>query len=78
MAALMAGELRKIPEVTICYPVDINMVFCVFPEKSVRAIQKAFSFHIEDTETRLARLVTAFDTTRKDVMDFIKVVRESV
>jgi threonine aldolase len=78
MAALLRAQLEKIPGVEICFPTDINMVWCRFPERAIPKIQKRFSFHIEDPATRMARLVTSFDTSKADVMDFAAVVKQAV
>jgi threonine aldolase len=64
--------------VEICHPTDINMVWCRFPADAVTEIRSHYQFHIEDAAHQIARLVTSFNTTENDVMDFADVVKKAI
>jgi threonine aldolase len=78
MATLLRAQLEKISGVEICHPTDINMVWCRFPADAVTEIRSHYQFHIEDAAHQIARLVTSFNTTENDVMDFADVVKKAI
>jgi threonine aldolase len=71
MAALLAQELKTIPQVRIVQKVQANAVFLTMPEQVVEELQKLHFFYIFDHEQGIARLMTSFDTTERDVYRFI-------
>jgi threonine aldolase len=75
MAALMADELSRIPEVTITRPVDANAVFVIIPEFAIAPLQAQFPFYIWDESTLELRWMCSFDTTREDVAHFISALK---
>ena len=78
MARLLASELEKVPQIKITQPVQANGVFALVPKKFVPVLQKKYFFYVWNEETSEVRLMTSFDTTEKDVKDFVALVRKIV
>ena len=78
MARLLAGELEKIPQVTLTQPVDANGVFAIVPRKYIPSLQKKYFFYVWNEETSEIRLMTSFDTTEQDVEEFVALVKRIV
>lgn len=75
MAGLLAKYLSQIEEITILHPVEGNMLFVKFPENIIKSLQQYSFFHYRNGA---ARLVTSFDTTEKDIIDFIEKIKSSL
>ena len=78
MAQLLANELKKIPQVTITQKVEANAVFAIIPKEVVPVVQKKYYFYIWNEASSEARLMTSFDTTKKDVKNFVKAIKDTV
>jgi threonine aldolase len=72
MAALLATELSKLPNVKITQQVQTNAVFAALPGTVIAALQKQYFFYVWKEETREIRLMTSFDTTKADVYGFVE------
>ncbi len=71
MAKYFELKLKEFGFVDIIYPVDSNMLFVKLPVSITNDLAGKYSFHIFDTKNNVARFVTAFDTSKKDIDDFI-------
>ena len=78
MARLLGEQLRNIPGITLTQPVEANAVFATIPPGVVPALQEAYYFHIWNEAKSEARLITSFDTTEEDVMEFAAMTRDTV
>ena len=78
MAQLLAAELAKIPQITITQNVEANAVFATLPPESIPIIQEKYYFYVWNEESFEVRLMTSFDTTKKDVKNFVKAIKEVV
>jgi threonine aldolase len=78
MARLLEAELKKIPRVTIVYPVEANGVFAQIPPEAIAKIQERYFFYVWDAEQSVARWMCSFDTTEQDVREFSEFVRAVV
>jgi threonine aldolase len=78
MAQMLAGELAKLPQVKITQAVESNGVFAILPSKYIPQLQKKYFFYVWNEEISEVRLMTSFDTTEKDIQDFVDVVRRIV
>lgn len=78
MAQVLAGELDKIPKITLTQPVQSNGVFAKLPEKYISQLQKKYFFYVWNEETSEIRLMTSFDTTQDDIRDFVELVKKVV
>lgn len=84
MAALLAGELSKIPGVELTRPCEVNSVFAMLPRPAVETLRKRYPFHIwsenapASPERPEVRLMTAFDSTGQNILDFAAALKESL
>ncbi len=78
MAKLLAQEVEKIPQITITQKVEANAVFATVPKEVIPAIQEKYYFYIWNNETSEVRWMTSFDTTKKDVKNFVKAIKEAL
>ena len=77
-AADLADGLREIPDVSLWFAVETNIVFATMPERLVAALNDAgciFYTWGANGGTVSARLVTSFNTTAADVAHFLTVAR---
>ena len=74
MARLLEQEVRKIPRVTIVYPVEANGVFAQIPRQAIKKIQERYFFYVWSEEESVARWMCSFDTTEQDVGEFAEFV----
>jgi len=77
MARLLANELRKIPQIKITQKVEANGVFALVPEEYVARLQKEYFFYVWNEVTSEVRFMTSFDTTAKDIEDFMSLIRKT-
>lgn len=78
MAKLLENEIRKIPEIKITQKVETNAIFAIFPEKYIPTIKKQYYFYTWNEAISEVRLMTSFDTEEKDILDFVKVIKETI
>jgi threonine aldolase len=78
MAQLLAREIAAIPGIKITQRVEANGVFAVIPRQYIPQIQAKYLFNVWNEKTSEVRLMTSFAITEEDVMDFVKVVKESM
>lgn len=76
MAKLLEQELRKIPQVKIVYPVEANGVFAKVPRRSIPKIQERYFFYVWNEEESIVRWMCSFDTTERDVKQFVRFVEK--
>ena len=76
MAQLLAGEVSKIPQVKITQKVEANGVFAVLPGRVISVLQKEYFFYVWNEETSEVRWMTSFDTTKQDIMNFVKLLKK--
>ena len=78
MAQVLAGELARVPQITITQKVEANGVFAIVPKKYVPLLQKRYFFYVWNEETSEVRFMTSFDTTEEDIADFVGLVKKIV
>ena len=76
MAQLLAGEVSKIPQVKITQKVEANGVFAVLPGRVIPVLQKEYFFYVWNEEISEVRWMTSFDTTKQDIMNFVKLLKK--
>ena len=82
MATLLAQEIDTLDHVRFAFPVEGNALFVRMPKASLERLGKEYYFYIIDEEDApgfpagwpMARFLTAFDTTREEVMAFAKAI----
>jgi len=67
--------LKAIPQVRITQPVDANGVFAIFPAAIIPKLQDQQFFYVWNDKTDEVRLMCSFDTTKEDVLNFGKNLR---
>jgi threonine aldolase len=70
MAKLLINRIQEIDEIKILYPVETNIIFMTMPKILSDELLKDYFFHIMNTETNMARIVTSFDTTEAEINQF--------
>jgi threonine aldolase len=78
MARLLEQEIKKIPRVTVVYPVDANGVFAQIPPAAIPKIHERYFFYVWSDEESIVRWMCSFDTTEEDVKQFAEFVGEAV
>jgi threonine aldolase len=78
MAKLLGNQLAAVPGVELTQAVEANAVFATIPSRIAGRLQDDYYFHIWNEVTSEARLITSFDTTESDVMEFASLVREAM
>jgi threonine aldolase len=76
MAQLLYNEVKDIPGIKVTQKVQVNAVFASLRMENIKNIQKKYGFHIFNEERSEVRWMCSFNTTKKDVMDFSKVIKE--
>lgn len=82
-AALLAERISGLEHVRIEHPVEVNAVFARMPKSVSAKLQEQFYFYVEEvldadgkpSDFHVARLMTSFDTTDEDVIEFAEAVR---
>jgi len=77
MAKLLSDEVRKIPRIQITQKVETNGVFAIVPKKYIPILQKEYFFYMWDENRSEVRWMTSFDTTEKDVYNFVKLLKNT-
>ncbi|HUM07200.1 MAG TPA: low specificity L-threonine aldolase [Terriglobales bacterium] len=78
MAKLLEAEVRKIPQITVFYPVEANGVFVKIPREAIQRIQERYFFYPWIDAESVVRWMCSFDTTEDDVRQFAAFVRQTV
>ncbi len=78
MALYFEKKISEIPGITICYPVQANSLFVEIPKKWIKPLRKHYFFYVWNQKSFQVRLMTTYDTSREDIDNFIKHVKELV
>ena len=78
MARILAKGLAQIPTIEITQKVEANGVFAIVPKRFIPLLQKESFFYVWNEEISEARFMTSFDTTERDVRDFVALVKKTV
>lgn len=78
MAKLLYENLKDIPQIKITQQPQANSVFAIIPKQYIEDIQKHYYFYVWNEITSEVRLMCAFDTTKEDVLNFSKIIKEIV
>lgn len=75
MAQYLAQQLQGIQHLKITQPVQANAVFVCLSKEHIARIQTRYRFYVWNEKTSEVRWMTSFDTTTKDIDDFVAWVR---
>ena len=76
MAQRLASGVKDYVQVT--KPVQGNAVFAILPAEKIAKLQEDFHFYVWDHTTGECRWMCSWDTTEKDVDDFIEAIKKTV
>ncbi len=71
MALVLAERVADIPRITVTQKVEANGVFAIIPKEIISSLQEKFFFYVWNEERSEVRWMTSFDTTEKDIDEFI-------
>ncbi|MBI5046554.1 low specificity L-threonine aldolase [Candidatus Micrarchaeota archaeon] len=75
LAQDLASKLSNFPGVRITRSVETNAVFVTLPRQIIPKLQKRSFFYIWDEPKGEVRLMTSFDSTQKDIDEFVAEVK---
>jgi threonine aldolase len=75
MAKLLRSKLSEIPRVEITQETESNAVFAKFPKEWIKPLKEKNFFYVWDENTFEVRLMTTFDTTELQILDFVDLAR---
>jgi threonine aldolase len=78
MAQLLYSQIKDIPGLKITQKVEANGIFAVLPREVVPLLQEKYYFYIWNADKSEVRLMCSFDTTEEDVMDFSRLIKQSI
>lgn len=76
MAALLAEELKKFPEIKLTREPVVNSIFAIFPEEWVETLQEKYMFYTWNEESGEVRLMCSFNTLEHHIQDFVETIKE--
>jgi threonine aldolase len=76
MANLLADEIKKIPQINITQVTESNGVFAKIPKRIIEPLREQFFFYNWDEANDEVRWMCSFDTSEKDVIDFVSVIKK--
>jgi threonine aldolase len=78
MAQLLYNEIKTIPQIKITQKVQVNAVFATLPKNIIKKLWKKYAFHIIDEKTLEVRWMCSFNTTKEDVLNFVKTIKQVI
>ncbi len=78
MAAFLAESVADLPGVTITQKVDANALFVIIPPHAVEPLRAKYRFYTWSEDTGELRWMCSFDTTREDVIDFVRALKSLI
>ena len=78
MAKYLAESLKNLKEVEISKPVESNAVFAIIPQWLSEELHKKHYFYVWDEQTNEVRWMCSFNTTKEDIDEFVKDVKEII
>jgi threonine aldolase len=78
MARLLGERLNGIDGIKVTQPVESNGVFAIIPEEVAEEVRKTFYFYPWNETISEYRLMTSWDTTEKDIDDFVTLLKKEL
>ncbi|MCD7902053.1 MAG: low specificity L-threonine aldolase [Bacteroides sp.] len=76
MAVKLYQELKVLPNILFTQKVESNQLFLTMPRHIIDELLKSYFFYFWNEENNEIRLVTSFDTTEKDIDEFIEKLKQ--
>jgi threonine aldolase len=79
MAKNLAEKLKRLPETNILFPIEANVVFVKLPQSAIETMHKlGWRFYTGVGPGAGARLMCSWDTTERDVEEFVEDLKSSL
>jgi threonine aldolase len=78
MAAILAEQVREIPNITLTQTVQVNSVFAIVPREIIPLLMEQYFFYVWDEERDEVRWMTSFNTTEADIAQFVAALRAAI
>ncbi len=75
-AAKLYAALSKYPSVEFTQPVQSNQLFLKMPKEAIEQLMETYFFYVWNEECGEVRFVTSWDTSDKDISDFVTSLEE--
>ena len=75
MAKLLECKVAEIDGVQLTQTTEANGVFAIIPKEIIPKLQNEYFFYVWDENKSEVRWMTSFDTTEKDVFDFVRILK---
>lgn len=76
MAQALGSQLAQLPGITLTQQIQANGVFALFPTAITPKLQEEFPFYVWNEQTNEVRLMCSWDTTQKEIDQFVARVKE--
>jgi len=76
IAKFLYEKIKDMPEINVRQRVEVNAVFASAEKKLIEKIQKKYFFHIFDEKKMIFRLMCSFNTTKKDIIEFVDYINK--
>jgi threonine aldolase len=78
MAKLLYEKVKDIDGIKVTQAVEANGVFVILPADVAENLQKHYFFYPWNEESNEYRWMTSWDTTEKDVVDFVELLKKEL
>jgi len=78
MAKLLYEKVKDIDVIKVTQAVEANGVFVILPADVAENLQKHYFFYPWNEESNEYRWMTSWDTTEKDVVDFVELLKKEL
>ena len=78
MAGILAEKLQQIDGLKITQPVQANGIFVIMPSDAAVKVMNHYFFYPWNAQTSEYRLMTSWDTTEEDIVEFVKLLKKEM
>jgi Threonine aldolase len=78
MAAILADKLKGINNILITQKVQANGIFVIMPHHVAERVRKEYFFYPWDEKKSEYRLMTSWDTTEEDILEFVRLLEKEL
>ena len=76
LAKLLNETIQSETNLTPSLPTESNAVFVCLPKEIIKPLKKQFFFYVWDSNTFEVRLMTSFDSTKNEIINFTNSLKE--
>ncbi len=76
LADLLYKKIKKETSLKLTARRESNAVFVILPKEIIKELKKSFFFYVWDSHTSEVRLMTSFDTSENEILEFVKLLKE--